>query len=57
MALPRYAAYCACGASLTLREPKAVLADYLLALFWRDHQGVGHGATPAAGARRARGTG
>lgn len=54
MAVSKHAAYCRCGASLTLRgnttPPKAILE-----LFWLWHVGAGHGAPPAAGARRARG--
>lgn len=54
MAVPKAAAYCLCGASLTLRGVLPHVAEDILDLFWRSHDGPGHGPTTPAGARRAR---
>lgn len=46
--------YCQCGAMIKLNAPSAKMLDAAMAIWWRDHQGDGHGPATRAEALRAR---
>lgn len=52
--MPTKMTYCLCGSTIKLTTVSQMTLDGVMFLWWREHQGDGHGPATAAQARRAR---
>lgn len=52
--MPTKTTHCTCGSSIKLTAASQKALDGVMALWWREHQGDGHGPATAAQARKAR---
>lgn len=52
--MPTRTTYCQCGAMIKLTWPSTKALDGVMAIWWREHQGDGHGPATRAEALRTR---